>query len=98
MKHQIQSLFLWKIGETSAEEQTHSKDPSAQTRDTNINLIRFAIVKNGDSWKFRPRYHLNIVHEPSQQYARMSNTEPMYTKTCNRCSAMMNKHSHFNSL
>ena len=23
----------------------------------------------------------------------MSNTEAMYTKTCNRCSAMMNRHS-----
>ena len=78
MKHQLQSLFLWKIGETSAKEQTHSKDPSAQTHGTNINLIRFKIVKkNRDSLKFRPRYHLNIVHEPSQQYVRMSNTEAM---------------------
>ena len=45
MKYQLQSFFLWKIGETSAKEQTHSKDPSAQTHDTNINLIRFTIVK-----------------------------------------------------
>ena len=54
--------------------------------------------KDGDLRKFRPRYHLNIVQEPSQWYVRMSNTEAMYTKTCNRCSAMMNKQTQFSSL
>ena len=34
------------IGETSVKDQTYSKDPSAQTHDTNNNLIRFMIVKN----------------------------------------------------
>ena len=54
--------------------------------------------KDGDSRKFRPRYHLNIVQEPSQRYVRMSNTEAMYTKTCNKSSAMMNKQTQFRSL
>ena len=35
---------------------------------------------NEYSRKFRPRYHLNIVPEPSQWYVRISNTESMYTK------------------
>ena len=36
--------------------------------------------KDGDSRRFRPRYHSNIVQEPSQWYVRMSNTEAMYAK------------------
>ena len=30
--------------------------------------------------RFKPRYHSNIVQEPSQWYVRMSNTKVMYTK------------------
>ena len=36
--------------------------------------------KNGDLMRFRPRYHSNIVQEPSQRYVKMSNTEAMNTK------------------
>ena len=82
MKYQLQSLFLWKIDETSAEEQTHNKDPSAQTHDTNINLIRFKIVKEMET-------HRNSDRDI---------TEAMYIKSYNRCSAMMNKQSQFSSL
>ena len=44
MEHQLQSLFLERNGETSAKEQTHSKEPSAKPQDTNINLIRSMLV------------------------------------------------------
>ena len=44
MEHQLQSLFLERNGETSAKEQTDSKEPSAKPQDTNINLIRSMLV------------------------------------------------------
>ena len=44
MEYQSQALFLERNVKTSAKEHTHSREPSAEPRDTNINLIKSKLV------------------------------------------------------
>ena len=44
MEHQSQALFHERNVKTSAKEHTHSREPSAELQDTNINLIRSRLV------------------------------------------------------
>ena len=77
MEHQLQSLFLERNGKTSAKEHTHSREPSATPQDTNINLIRFRLVKK-HAMNFRERSHSNKEHEPRQHQVCISNIEALY--------------------
>ena len=44
MDHQSLVLFHERNGETSAQEQTHSREPIAKPQDTNTNLIKSRLV------------------------------------------------------
>ena len=77
MEHQLQSLFLERNGEKSSKEHTHSREPSATLQDTNINLIRFMLVKK-NAMNFRERSHSNTEHDPRQHQVYISNTEALY--------------------
>ena len=78
MEHQLQSLFLKRNDETCVKEHTHSREPSATPKDTNINLIRFRLVKKKNAMNFRERSHSNTEHEPRQHQVYISNTEALY--------------------
>ena len=78
LEHQLQSLFLERNGETSTKEHTHNTEPSATQQDTNINLIRFRLVKKKKAMNFKERSHSNTEHEPGQHQVCISNTKALY--------------------